>query len=672
MPRRGERTRDFTEPAEEERPQRLGGIWELKTSTAHGRRARVKVDTTGFVCRRLADELAAELADYVELKRPHPTGVFTYRQGLLDLCSFVDRTAGTEAAACSLARPEPDVSHYIREWIRALPGQFEEGSTRPYFLAADVLSLIRFRGQHPERVLTPAVQRVLTTAMPASIPRTNRQMEEFTRAEKRELVRAAWADIRWLKQRLARGRELVAQGADPRIAGWTNLANLAFGLANDLVSPLEIWRALPSHHAWPPELKEVFDIAGVRFNPNTGRYLLTIALASLLYPRNIDLQSFRVLLIAATGHAPEEVAYLTEDDVEFVPGGVRLRLVKRRAHKIRYREFKEMGEESQVMHPDGAGLSTAEILRTLIKEMGEESQVMHPDGAGLSTAEILRTLIEVTAAARRRSTAKKPYLFVRGSVIPHTDNSHQRGELSFRPFEPVGRGGGLDEWVERTGVTVAGKMDIRRLRKSAKVEKTIAFRGLVSDAADDHTEQVFWGHYAHGTTLRTMAGHTITRAQNDWLQRALAGPVVLDEEAAGQLRDPEALDTLGLDAKQAEDIVQGELDMGVSSCRNPYQSPYSPPGEFCAVAPLRCLECTNAFILPSNLPQLLLFAEHVESLAARLDPRVFHQAWGQSRTNLKAVLADVLPADLERARQQITDQGLRLQLPLSSFVEFDS
>ncbi|MFF3460537.1 hypothetical protein ACFYXH_40940 [Streptomyces sp. NPDC002730] len=645
MPRRGERTRDFTEPAEEERPQRIGGRWELEVFTATGRRARVKVDTTGLACRRLADELAAELADYVELKRPHPTGVFTYRQGLLNLCSFVDREAGPEAAACSLAGSEPDVSFYIREWIRTLPGQFEEGSTRPYFLAADVLSLIRFRGQHPERVLAPAVQRVLTTAIPASVPRTHRQLEEFTRAEKRELVRAAWADIRGLKRRLERGRELVAAGADPRTAGWTSLANLAFGLANGLVTPLDIWRALPNHHSWPAELKEVFDFAGVRFSPSTGRYLLTIAIASLLYPRNIDLQSFRVLLIAATGHAPEEVAYLTEDDVEFMPGGVRLRLVKRRAHKIRYREFKEMGEESRVMHPDRAGLSTAEILRTLIA---------------------------VTAGARRRSTTAKPYLFIRGSVIPHTDNSHQRGELSFRPFEPVGRGGGLDEWVRRTEVTVAGKMDIRRLRKSTKVEKTIAFRGLVSDAADDHTEQVFWGHYAHGTTLRTMAGHTITRAQTDWLKRALAGPVVLDEQAADRLGDPEVLDTLGLDAKQAEDIVQGELDMGVSSCRDPYQSPYSPPGELCAVAPLRCLECANAFVLPSNLPQLLLFAEHLELLAARLDPRVFNRTWGQSRTNLNAVLADVLPADLERARRQITDQGLRLQLPLSSFVEFDS
>ncbi|WP_406430503.1 hypothetical protein OHB00_01775 [Streptomyces sp. NBC_00631] len=70
--------------------------------------------------------------------------------------------------------------------------------------------------------------------------------------------------------------------------------------------------------------------------------------------------------------------------------------------------------------------------------------------------------------------------------------------------------------------------------------------------------------------------------------------------------------------------------------------------------------------------QLLLFAAHVESLAARLDPRVFHRSWGQSRTSLRAVLTEILPADLELARLQITEKGLRLQLPPSSFVESDS
>ncbi|MFJ9167323.1 hypothetical protein ACIRN5_23475, partial [Lysinibacillus fusiformis] len=302
----------------------------------------------------------------------------------------------------------------------------------------------------------------------------------------------------------------------------------------------------------------------------------------------------------------------------------------------------------------------------------EGTEVMHPDRTGLNTSEILRELMDVTAGARCRSRAKSPYLFTRAEVVKEANAFRQQGELVIRPFDAEGPGGVFGAWVRHSGVTLAGKIDIRRLRKSTKVEKVIAFRGVVSDAADDHTEQVFWGHYAHGTTLRVMAGHTITKAQQTWLARALEGPVVLDSESAPRLDDPEVLDGLGISADEAEEIRQGELDMGVSSCRNPYDSPYSPAGELCAVAPLRCLECRNAFILPSNLPQLLLFSDHLERLAARLDPRVFHQTWGQSRANLRAVLADASPTDLEQARRQVADQDLRLQLPLSSHVEFDS
>jgi hypothetical protein len=55
-------------------------------------------------------------------------------------------------------------------------------------------------------------------------------------------------------------------------------------------------------------------------------------------------------------------------------------------------------------------------------------------------------------------------------------------------------------------VTVEGASDIRRLRKSTKVEKAIAFGGRIADAANDHHEEVFRGHYAQGTTLRVMSG----------------------------------------------------------------------------------------------------------------------------------------------------------------------
>ena len=66
------------------------------------------------------------------------------------------------------------------------------------------------------------------------------------------------------------------------------------------------------------------------------------------------------------------------------------------------------------------------------------------------------------------------------------------------------------DWLAAAGVAVDGPPDIRRLRKSTKVEKAIAFGGRIADAANDHHEEVFRGHYAQGTTLRVMSGRVIT------------------------------------------------------------------------------------------------------------------------------------------------------------------
>lgn len=645
MARRGESRRDFQPDPNAQPVQRARhiGLWRVTAARASGRAQVIELDPGEFRCRQLADELGAEWADFGEVARPHPTGVFAYRQAIRDLCTFVDTTAGDQAAACSLAREVPDTAFHIREWMRRLPTRWPEGSQRPYYLANFLLALIRFRGLHGERPLAPQVQRLTTMAAPVR-PGGLKELDEFTRAEKREIVRAGWADVRALEARLELGRELVAAGGHPAEQGWLERANLLWGLANDAVTASEIWANLPQSDGWPAELRAVIDQAGIEFSTRLARYQLVVALTGLLYPRNIDLQAFRLLLVAATGHTPEEVTGLTEEDVEYLPGGVRLRMIKRRANRVRSREFRDLGEAGRVTHPDRSGLNVREILERLSA---------------------------VTAETRRRSGIRPAFLFTCARVLPRTMRVGS-GELAFAPFESTDSNGCLAAWAKRANVQVTGKLDIRRLRKSVKVEKAVAFRGMVNDIADDHTAETFLGHYAHGTTLRVLSGNTVTTAQQTWLDRALEGPVVLDEPAVEALAGPEALEGLGLTADQAERIRQGELDMGVTSCRDPYDSPYNRPGELCAVAPLRCLECRNAFVLPSNLPQLLLFADHLEGLRKRLSPPHFQQVWGLARTNLASVLAERGVGELEVAQQQISEQGLRLQLPLSSLVEFDA
>jgi hypothetical protein len=219
---------------------------------------------------------------------------------------------------------------------------------------------------------------------------------------------------------------------------------------------------------------------------------------------------------------------------------------------------------------------------------------------------------------------------------------------------------------------VAGPVDIRRLRKSGKVEKAIAYRGRISDVADDHSVEVFRGHYAHGTTLRVIAGDVVAAAQRRWFDQAQAGPLLLDAEGAASLSEPGAGAALGLSEADVEALRTGAMDMGVSNCTDPFDSPYGRTGRLCPVAPTRCLECRNAVILPSNLPQLLLFQAHLEQLGLRLAPAHFHALWGQARANLNQVIAARTPGEIAEARRQSQQQGQTLRLPLGARAEFDA
>ena len=134
---------------------------------------------------------------------------------------------------------------------------------------------------------------------------------------------------------------------------------------------------------------------------------------------------------------------------------------------------------------------------------------------------------------------------------------------------------------------------------------------------------------------------------------------------------PDQAAALGLTRQQADDIRRGALDMGLTQCSDPHNSPYGRSGELCPVAPLRCLECRNAWVLPSNLPQLLLFADHLDRLRLRLSPQHFAELWGQSHANLQAVLAERTDEEKALARKHIEAGEVGLHLPLAANVEFD-
>ncbi|MFF9714659.1 hypothetical protein ACF1DW_03535 [Streptomyces sp. NPDC014603] len=638
MPRRGERRRDFRHDDLALEPVRIG-VRQVITPDAQGKKRILRFDPAQFACRTLAEELADEWVEYIEVTARCTSTASVHRQALRLFCEYVDAHLPDRAANASLARADPDLAAVLLAWEQSLPANWPRGSTRPGAVAADLRILINRRQQHPDRPLAAQLGRV---AQHHSLAwGTTQELDEFSRKDKAALVRAAWDDVARIRNRLRKGWEMAAAGGHPAVHGWSRMPDLLWALAHRAMLPLEMYQQI----SFPlgPELAALIPDNIRTEGPYCGMrgHVLVRSLLNQLYPNERDLHAFRVLLVAATGHAPEEVTGLTEDSVEFTENGIRLTMTKNRARKIHRRAFSHMDKVNAVEH---------------VRE--------YADRPRLEVSAIVRQLMEATAPLRELYGTRPAPLFLQGTLPPNWQFTVSRGRLRL-----------FGRWVEEVGVDLEGRADIRRLRKSVKVEKAIAFGGRITDIADDHHEETFRGHYAQGTTLRMISGQVITTAQQSWFARATAGPVVLDAAAEASLVEEEttpALRELGLSAEQVEDLRSGAMEMGVTSCRDPFDSPFSRPGDLCTVAPLRCLECRNAWILPSHLPQLLLFSAHLEALRTRLSPVHFQTLWGQTAANLAAVLAERTEAEIAAARRHIAEGTATLQLPLAARAEFDA
>lgn len=612
------------------------------TGTGKSTSATYWFDPSSYQCSRLAEELADEWVEYMAAAGLSAGSVQNYRQAIDLLCVSVDAALDSEAPLASLAADQPDLARAVAAWERTLPSGFTPASIRPAVLARAIRMLIRRRVEHPDRLVAQRLAAFAVAGNGVPMGETN-ELDEFSRKDKLALVRGAWAAVIALEKRLAAGWDLAARGRHPDEGSWMSVPDLLWGLAHEAITPRDINRHLPVVRLWPAELIHSIDRPDGTM-PHIAKQALNSWLVAQLWPTSLDLHAFRILLMEATGHAPEEVSGLSENDVEFVPGGVRLTLVKLRAGRRSHRSFK-----------DDSPSEMADMVET------EEFK----DQPRREPSVIVRRLMVITEEARRRAGDLKRRLFTRAYV----ENDLTLKFSEWNPEPPRARFG---ERLRQNQITVCGDADIRRLRKSTKVEKVVASRGHISDAADDHSEEVFRGHYAQGTTLRVISAEVINAAQGHWFRQAVDGPTVLTPQAAEAAGDFTQLQALGLTDQQVGDLIQGELDMGVTHCKDPYDSPFNPAGELCSVAPLRCLECRNAWVLPSQLPQLLLFKDHLDRVRQRVTPVQFTAVWGQSYANLKAVLDDRSDQEITLARKHIAEDGISMNLPLNAYVEFDA
>jgi hypothetical protein len=194
------------------------------------------------------------------------------------------------------------------------------------------------------------------------------------------------------------------------------------------------------------------------------------------------------------------------------------------------------------------------------------------------------------------------------------------------------------------------RLNLRRLRKTYKVERIRVTRGRIRDWADDHSADVAVNHYGNVPELRGEHEAAIEAALTEALAvvSAEAAPSVPGERLPedGQPQDD------GQDVRVEPTVtsVPG-VDLWVATCRDPYDSPYGRTGQLCPVAFFGCLRCGNATVHLGKLPGIVQYLNHLVSQRERMTA----EDWAAvHRDSHNRIVAHILPmfseADLAKAR----------------------
>jgi hypothetical protein len=150
----------------------------------------VVFDPAVHTCAGLAGELADEWVELAASAGFREGSCRTYRHAISRFCTHVDATVAA-AQDASLAREMPDLHHAVTEWIRLLPAGYPEGSRRPHELAGRLRVLIARRIAHPDRPVAGHLGGWVQGAVGLGRGR-GEEVDEFTRADKKKLIQAAW------------------------------------------------------------------------------------------------------------------------------------------------------------------------------------------------------------------------------------------------------------------------------------------------------------------------------------------------------------------------------------------------------------------------------------------------------------------------------------------------
>lgn len=568
--------------------------------------------------------LAAQLADaLVSMSRSLTLSdgtLYQYRQTIVKLLRALRASC---PRGVGLSSPGGALIEAFHEWELGLAGDYAAESNMPHKYGGRIRRLIKAHSAagHDlnDQLLRWARGGVLhrggeTTAL-----------DEFSNAERLAIRDACRVRIRSLETRLAIGRQLLAEGADPRTTSWSRAADIVWGARHlgRLPEPSIEREVINASH---DGFLNTLDLGFVDDRPTTygGNSRVMRRLLSYLYPSSEDLVAFRTLLQLETGAAPEEWSRVTFDDVSRTSEELRVRLYKARAHRSR-------------------------IVRC---------PITGNDGAsGWRAGDLVRRLIAATENARTEAREHDPTLADSLFVTVHR-SARRALAVRMETFD----GHPFAKLLTSIAPAISRPHDARRLRKTVKSVRAAVLRSADAAAGDDHSIAVYQRHYAQSTTVHVLAGAAVNAAQQQVFDR-LRGPIfvkasaqIVADGASGLLADAAAAESSGTSA---------ERSMNVTHCAAPYGSPHTPHGRLCEHRPSMCFACPNAIVFADHLPRILLYREILSNHEKEMPPAQFAALHGQQLRNIEYILNEFSPQDRENARRESAALGTTVHIPIS-------
>jgi hypothetical protein len=422
-----------------------------------------------------------------------------------------------------------------------------------------------------------------------------------------QLRTAARSDVdRAVRRLTVEGRTLLAQGQDPRAAGWDSDANV-------------LWEIPQSQGKFTR--KELANRVGqaVADEHSPGR------LAPLLYPTSRDLFALLLLFCLESGMELEAARELTSDCLKNPNRGyVQVEYLKRRRH--------------------GQEWNTIRVR----------------DGSPNSPGGLLRLALRLTASVRESTGSTAVWQFRTKDGVLATGLTTGAVTHMARSFVSA-------HSISDNGRPV--ELRLSRLRKTYKAAVYKVTGGRMSAFVQGHSPDVAAAHYADIPSLRDLHEQAVADGLQDALDEARAPSVLTPEDEERLVQQPaEAAKLLGVSPTEVGPLLSGDSDLWLSSCRDFFDSPFGTKGKACPVSFFSCLDCRNAVITRRKLPAILAFLNHIEAERAKTPEAEWAARFGKAHQQIRElILPRFSESDVLSARAMAESSEPLLFLPSNLF-----